>query len=436
VRYSNERNIRAVLLRLLSIPFLGLAMIAQAFSQEACRLDALDFPNDSFFDALDAVSSSAITRPDVPLLSAQLAFVGPKPDPNHEFEHPAYDVILQLRFDGMKVRSTWENEARNRLTDVGCSSQTLHSFSASTADGAMHGYFHVKYVKRSCGSWPWGGGWATDVATIETDVWQDFTLAVANDHVTTGMTGRASDNVSQLARDLGKVLGNLFAIYPLTGGLVLGLDKQVFEALKAERDALEEAGTFRIVDDQSISEDDPNQKFTLSKAWFDGPPTGIVINVSAVRGNLDKTQSCKLREKLNGQERQGTALKSAVDYIVKPGDSAWRIAQTMYGSGQYFWLIAGINNLNGEQINNLQAGQHLHLESLGSVLRDGNQVPVKNKDSLWRISRSQGSGKSLNFSDILNANSHRFDDPDFIYPLQLVSLIKKDNQPKGNTGGK
>ena len=166
----------------------------------------------------------------MPLLWSKLSFVGPKPDPEHQYEHIPYDAILNMQFDATQVRTEWESEVRSRLTDVGCSSQTVHSFSTNVADpdgvhrGILHGYFHVRYQNRACGNWPWGGGWATDKFRIETDVWQDFTLSITGDnHITVGMSGHAQDNVTQFERNLASVIGNLFALCPITGGLVLGL---------------------------------------------------------------------------------------------------------------------------------------------------------------------------------------------------------------------
>lgn len=393
-----------------------------SFSQ--CKLDTLDLPNDSFFDAIDAISSNPINRPELGLLHAQLSFSGPKPDPEGKFEKPPYDAVLQLQFDAMLLRSRWEKDITSQLTDSGCSSQRVHSFKASTEKGVLHGYFHAKYVKRSCGDYPWPlhGGWATDLATIETDVWQDFSLSTSDDHIVVGMTGHAQDNVSQLARDAAKVIGNIFAICPLTGGLVLGLDKQVFESLKAERDALEEAGRFRVVANEGLNQDDPNSKFTLASASFDGPPDHLVINVTAVRSNLDRTQACKLRDDLTSQEKQGTNLKVATTYSVNPGDSAWSIARQMYGDGHYYWLLAGLNNLNAKQINDLQVGQKLTLQSLGSVLRSGGLVVIRDKDTLWRISKATEESSGTGFSEILTANRNRFEDPNLIFPLQLAVI--------------
>jgi hypothetical protein len=272
------------------------------------------------------------------------------------------------------------------------------------------------------------GGWATDKFRIETDVWQDFTLSISGDnHITVGMSGHASDNVTQFERNLASVIGNLFALCPITGGLVLGFDKAIFEGLKAERDALEEAGKFQIVHDDKVGGTDADDDYTfpLSAASFDEAGGKLVINIVAKQTNISRSHACKIRQNLSNQQIQGSNLKTAQDYTVKPGDSAWGVSKKMYGDGQYYWFVAGLNSLSPNGVNGLRPGQVLHLESLGSFLRAGGRVMVARRDSFWRISQSKQSPTGVNFSDLLGTNRIRFPDPDAIFPLQVIDYPKR-----------
>jgi nucleoid-associated protein YgaU len=272
------------------------------------------------------------------------------------------------------------------------------------------------------------GGWATDKFTIETDVWQDFSLSITGDnHINVGMSGHAQDNVTQFERDLASVIGNLFALCPITGGLILGFDKAIFEGLKAERDALEEAGKFQIVRDEKVggSDADDDYTFPLTEASFDEAQGRLVINIVTKQSNISRSHACKIRQNLTNQQTQGEKLKTAQNYTVKPHDSAWSIAKEMYGEGKYYWFVAGLNNLTPSGVNQLRPGQVLRLESLGSFLRAGGHVMVVRRDSFWTISRDQKSTARVKYFDLLNANRTRFPSPDTIFPLQVIDYPKK-----------
>jgi len=184
----------------------------------------------------------------LPILSSTIDFSQPRTQA--PFEGPVVDVLLRLELRGSSVVNTWQNEVSRFQDTGGCSQQTVHSLQAQPGDdGQLHCYFHVKHVNRWCVA-----GATGDNFTVETDVWNDFWFTVSPDRNSfqLSMSGRASDNVSQLARDVAKAIGNLAAAFPLTSSLMLGLDKRVFEGLKAERDALEAASAIRDLYSQGV----------------------------------------------------------------------------------------------------------------------------------------------------------------------------------------
>jgi nucleoid-associated protein YgaU len=379
----------------------------------------MDFPGASFFDSIDAVSKDEVERPDFALNNGKLSFTPLKRSP--DYEKPVLDAQLELEFDAAKVIDEWESEVSTKLTDNGCSIQRVHSFQTSVSNGVMHGYFHVWYQARTCG-W-FFGDYAIDLGKrIETGVWQDFRLNLSPDnHVTLGITGHAEDNVTDLERGVGWLIGNSFALCPITGSLVLGWDTKVFGFLKMERDALEEVSKFRVVQVIKAGADDPAYTFPVTNARFDQDQAGkLLIHLVAVRKNLDETQACTLQENLTKQETQARNLPVPLDYVVKAGDSAWKIAEKIYGDGNYYWLFGGRNGLDETAVNQLRAGQKLKLESLGSVLRSDPQIIVARRDSFWAIAKDREPKSGLSYSSLIRANQKNIKDIDRIYPLQVL----------------
>src|ERR1039457_5038811 len=80
----SSRKQRSLILANCALLVFSIAMQGQ---EPNCNIDDLPFPNDSFFDAVDAVSSASTPRPEMPLLWSTLSFVGPKPDPENKYEH-------------------------------------------------------------------------------------------------------------------------------------------------------------------------------------------------------------------------------------------------------------------------------------------------------------------------------------------------------------
>lgn len=110
-----------------------------------------------------------------------------------------------------------------------------------------------------------------------------------------------------------------------------------------------------------------------------------------------------------------TPAKLAETYVVKEGDSLWKIAEANYGSG-YNWVdIASANELNNPGV--LNAGQELKLpktkvievktptqlaqEAMGKI--EGDKYTVEKGDNLWEIAvRAYADG--YRYPEIAEAN--------------------------------
>jgi nucleoid-associated protein YgaU len=406
---------------------LGIASMSRsADCASSCSLKPVHYEGDSFFKAVQSLSSDPQPLLDqgMPLTDSDLSFSPSRIET--KYEHPAVDVHLTTVFDASSIRGGWESEIRSHVDDVGCSSQTSHSYRFdSITNAVLHGYFHIKYVNNSCGDWPWPfhGSWTFNNFIVETDVWHDFAVVKSDDkkHLSLYVSGHASNNVSQFERDAAKVIGNIFAIIPVTGSLVLGLDNKVFAGLKAERDAMDELAKVRLITTNSTELKNVPMDLLIQDASFTGTPDHPLISISLVSAEpLACSQAETLRESLVQQAVQGSNLgQDGTEYVVKRGDSAWNIAKQMYGDGNYYWIIDGANSISDSNADILIPGRRLHLPSLGNIFRGKNYVLVSRGDSFWALSRHV-TDTPKPYTQFIKLNKSMIEDPDLIYPFQLL----------------
>ncbi|MFA5828134.1 MAG: LysM peptidoglycan-binding domain-containing protein [Candidatus Shapirobacteria bacterium] len=98
-------------------------------------------------------------------------------------------------------------------------------------------------------------------------------------------------------------------------------------------------------------------------------------------------------------------------YKVENGDNLWDIAVKIYGNGHKWVEIAKRNNL--ADANLLSVGQELGLLSVDAAPGPSGEYIVKKGDSLWRISVDLYSD-GMKWSDIWNQNRNLISDPNFI----------------------
>lgn len=128
-------------------------------------------------------------------------------------------------------------------------------------------------------------------------------------------------------------------------------------------------------------------------------------------------------------------------YVVRSGDSLWKIAQQKYGDGHHYLEIAEINAVkNPDQI---AVGQSLQLPTSSTTPDDRPQITgeawsqdttvfesysIQSGDSLWEIA-SEELGDPYRWMEIYQANQSVIgDNPDLIYPTVILK-IPTDSPP-------
>ncbi len=104
-------------------------------------------------------------------------------------------------------------------------------------------------------------------------------------------------------------------------------------------------------------------------------------------------------------------------YIVKSGDSLWKIAN------QYGITVNELKNMNGLTSDNLSVGQILEVPTLDNSSNSDDTYIVKSGDSLWKIANQYG----LTVAELKNLNNLTSDN------LSIGQVLKISNSLDNNT---
>ena len=124
--------------------------------------------------------------------------------------------------------------------------------------------------------------------------------------------------------------------------------------------------------------------------------------------------------KLAGEEEKVTKTETEKkdEYVVKKGDSLWKIAIAQLGDGYKWTEIAQINGLKNQDL--LLVGQMLKLGVPEKELVD---YRIKNGDSLWKIAVAQY-GDGFRWTEIWNLNRALIPNPNLIGIGTVLRMVK------------
>ncbi len=148
---------------------------------------------------------------------------------------------------------------------------------------------------------------------------------------------------------------------------------------------------------------------------------GLLVVVGVVGLVFNYFQKRRGSVGVPGISQTNEEVASKGDYIVKKGDSLWKIAFRTYGVG-YSWVEIWKEN-NIEDPDRLLIGQKLKLPDL-TVVRADSYVVVGG-DSLWKIS-VKVYGDGFRWGELWRANRVLIPDPNLIYggTRLLVPMLK------------
>ena len=122
--------------------------------------------------------------------------------------------------------------------------------------------------------------------------------------------------------------------------------------------------------------------------------------------------------------------KNAQRYVVKNGDCLWKIAKKLYGEPLMWTIIYEANKKTLKSPHLIKPGQTLIIppqKTLKEQLKE-NKYMVKRGDSLWKISKTIYDNP-LMWKQIYAANSQKIDDAAVIFPVSVLTIPKITNKP-------
>jgi nucleoid-associated protein YgaU len=112
-----------------------------------------------------------------------------------------------------------------------------------------------------------------------------------------------------------------------------------------------------------------------------------------------------------------------IEYVVQKGDSMWRVADKLYGEGQFFHVVESLNHSPVGQTRPLLVGRKLKVAPFYQLAGD-DEVIVTAGDSLWRIAEKRLHNPLL-YKRLMLQNRDKVQDPLKLYTLLPLSVAKK-----------
>jgi hypothetical protein len=165
--------------------------------------------------------------------------------------------------------------------------------------------------------------------------------------------------------------------------------------------------------------------FTPEQPYFLNDGGQLKFAVSRV-ANVQPSVAASIRqEAIQAQKFFQSCVNPQREYVVQNNDSLWKIANSLYGEGQYYHIIAQQSDISSSRQGILKAGQTLKVAPYYE-LTGANQVLISYGDTLWGIAGKR-LGNPLLYPKLQKDNRNEIGDPEKLNTL--VTLNVKPAQP-------
>jgi hypothetical protein len=335
------------------------------------------------------------------IVSVDFEFI-PKTEEFRGHKQAVYEVQEFLRIDAEFVRALYEEQAQKQVPH-GIDDYRLSNFAMSAVpEGTISGSFRVEYQKRASmtgtcykgwNSWPpypifSRCDWITDVNGAH---------AVGVIHtVGTPRLVAEKDGPSELSVNLAstyeeverpsELLINIVGFFTFSiGGKYIN---DTYRGQVSDFRAEIREKSYGPVTLPAIRKGDPNVDFDIGKPTF-GQPQGRLqlILAASTKNPLTPSLTQSLRNRIIQAKRFfQSCVSPETEYKVQNGDTLWKIAQNVYGDGQYYQVIATANRMSRNPSKILRPGHTLTLQPYYRLVAPG-QVLVQSGDTLWGMAK-------------------------------------------------
>ncbi len=135
------------------------------------------------------------------------------------------------------------------------------------------------------------------------------------------------------------------------------------------------------------------EEYSIKESYDNGIDAVVSVTLKQYVEYGTKTAVIKNNKKAKkSKTRSNSSKKKAVCYIVKKGDTLWKIAKKFLGDGNKCWAIAKLNGIANP--NKIYVGQKLLIEGAASSSNSSSNSSTKRKTSTGKTTRSTNSQTS------------------------------------------
>jgi LysM repeat protein len=145
----------------------------------------------------------------------------------------------------------------------------------------------------------------------------------------------------------------------------------------------------------------------------------IAMSISRV-AHVQPSVACEIRKQaIQAQKFFQSCVNPQRQYVVQTNDSLWRIAENLYGEGQFYHVLRQHNNMS-ERIDFLKPGQTLAVPAYFEI-QGSNEVVVSSGDTLWKIAGRKLGNPAL-YRELIQHNRSEVTNPKKLTTLMALKV--------------